>query len=72
MNGFKMPKRKDEEDRFTLPFFNIGGIAALSGLTPDTVFLLIKKGVLTPQRNLDGKMIFKRGDVEKWIRERGV
>jgi hypothetical protein len=62
--------RKDEEDRFRLSFFNIGGIAALSGLLPDTIFLLTKKGVFNPLRK-DGKMIFKRGDVERWIRERG-
>lgn len=62
-------KLKREDDRFTLPFFNIGGVAALAGLTPDTVFLLIKKGCLTPHRNLDGKMLFKRGDIERWMKD---
>lgn len=65
-----MKTRKDEEDRFRLPFFNIGGIAALSGLEPDTVYWLIQKGVFTPQRNSDGKMIFARADVLRWLEER--
>ena len=59
-----------EDEKFRLPFFSLGGIALVAGLEPDTVFLLVKKGVLTPQRDSNGKMLFKRADVVRWVKER--
>lgn len=66
-----MKLRKDEEDRFRLPFLTLGGVAALAGLDRDTLWLLAQKGVLTPSDYGGGKMLFRREDISKWLRENG-
>lgn len=58
-----------KRERFSLPYLTLGKLARFLGLTPDTVWLLVKKGCLNPQRDREGKMIFKRNEVERWIRE---
>jgi hypothetical protein len=69
--GGALKPRQDESERFRSPLLSIGGVALLSGLEPDTIWLLTKKGVLNPMRN-SGKMIFKRGDVDRWLQERRI
>jgi hypothetical protein len=62
-------RRKEEQERFRLPFLSLGGVGILSGLTRDTVFQLVKKGCLNPQWNSEGKMIFKRKEILRWLGE---
>lgn len=51
------------------PYLALGTVAALGGLTRDTVFLLCRKGVFRPLRNKAGKMLIPRGEVLAWFRE---
>lgn len=65
------PRRKEEQERFRLPFLSLGGVGILSGLGRDTVFQLARKGVLNPQWNSEGKMVFKRKEILRWLGETG-
>ena len=51
------------------PYLALGTVAALGGLTRDTVFLLCRKGVFRPLRNENGKMLIRRAEVMRWLRE---
>jgi hypothetical protein len=61
-------KLNKKPEAFRLPFLSLDGIAALSGLTRDTVFQLAQKGVLNPEWR-EGKMVFKRKEIDRWLRE---
>ncbi len=52
-----------------LLFLSLGGVAVLNGLDRDTIFPLTKKGVLNSVRNSEGKMIFSRKEITRWMRE---
>ena len=67
--GMNSPRDRQDERWKVNPFLALGTIAAISGLTRDTVFLLVEKGVFNSLRNSDGKMLIKRAEVLKWLNE---
>lgn len=50
-----MKSRKAEQEGFRLPFLYLGGVALVAGLTPDTVFLLVKKRMPHPSVEFTGQ-----------------
>ena len=58
-----------QDDRELNPYLALGTVAALGGLTRDTVFFLIEKGVFSPVYNEAGKMLIKRSEVLRWFNE---
>jgi hypothetical protein len=63
---------KRQKNETLLPYLTLGRLARFLDLTPDIVYLLVKKGCLSAQRNSEGKMVFKRNDVIRWMRETGI
>ena len=62
--------RERQDERWKVnPFLALGTVAVLGGVTRDTVFFLIEKGVFHPLRNENGKMLIKRAEVLKWLQE---
>jgi hypothetical protein len=71
MNSFRDRNRelRRKEYQEPSPFVSLGALALLSGLTRDTIFFLVEKGVFTPVYNEAGKMLIKRAEVVKWLNE---
>lgn len=61
---------RSDRKNYKSPFLSLGGVAFLSGLDRDAVFMLTRKGVLQPVFNKDDKMLFERNDIFRWLRER--
>jgi predicted DNA-binding transcriptional regulator AlpA len=71
MNTFRDHNREARRKEYQKPspFVSLGALALLSGLTRDTIFFLVEKGVFTPTYNEAGKMLIKRSEILRWLRE---
>ena len=51
-------------------FLTLGAIARLLEVHPSTVVMLVKKGTLPDPEKVGGLRLFRRSDVNRWLRKR--
>jgi excisionase family DNA binding protein len=61
----RVPPRDEE-------LLTVGDAAALLGLSGEMVRVLHRRGKLSAERTPGGYRLFRRGDVERLVRERGA